>query len=208
MGNSNPDVIARGGARSEDRAHPLILTLDMQGAPYRWVNWQHACIYYARDLVAWVAGEHSFTIQGGISQRTGLRSIITANSIIAIKGRALSPVVRAAVPPLCNRELFHRDRHMCAYCGNNFGSAGLTRDHVRPVSQGGRNIWMNVVTACRYCNQKKSGRTPEEAHMELLYAPFVPSKAEYLILCNRHILADQMDFLARHVPRQSRVFPG
>jgi 5-methylcytosine-specific restriction endonuclease McrA len=76
---------------------------------------------------------------------------------------------------------------------------------VLPVSQGGRDTWMNVVTACRHCNQTKSGRTPEQARMELVYAPYVPNKAEYLILCNRNILADQMDFLARHVPSQSRV---
>jgi len=64
---------------------------------------------------------------------------------------------------------------------------------------------MNVVTACRSCNQRKSGRTPEEARMQLLYAPYVPNKAEYLILSNRNILADQMDFLARHVPSASRI---
>ena len=74
-----------------------------------------------------------------------------------------------------------------------------------PVSQGGRDIWMNVVTACRHCNQRKSGRTPEQAGMELLYAPYVPNKAEYLILCNRNILADQMDFLAQHVSAHSRL---
>jgi 5-methylcytosine-specific restriction endonuclease McrA len=74
-----------------------------------------------------------------------------------------------------------------------------------PVVQGGRDTWMNVVTACRGCNQRKSGRTPEEAGMELLYAPYVPNKAEYLILCNRQILVDQMDFLARQLPSQSRI---
>ena len=57
---------------------------------------------------------------------------------------------------------------------------------------------------CRGCNQMKSGRTPEQARMELLYAPYVPNKAEYLILCNRNILVDQMDFLARQVPSVSR----
>ena len=31
-----------------------------------------------------------------------------------------------------------------------------------------------------------------------------PNKAEYLILCNRNILADQMDFLAQHVNANSR----
>ena len=100
--------------------HPLILTLDMHGVPHRWVTWQHACFYYAKNLVAWVAGEHSFTFHGGMNRMTGERSVITANSIIAIKGKALAPRKPHQVPPLDNRELFHRDRHICAYCGDEF----------------------------------------------------------------------------------------
>ena len=73
------------------------------------------------------------------------------------------------------------------------------------VAEGGGDTWMNLVTACRGCNQRKGGRTPERAGMHLLYAPYIPNRAEYLILSNRHILADQMDFLARHVPAQGRV---
>ena len=34
---------------------------------------------------------------------------------------------------------------------------------------------------------------------------YVPNRAEYLILTNRRILADQMEFLAQHVPAQSRL---
>lgn len=184
--------------------YPWILTLDMHGVPHRWVSWQAACHYYARDMVAWSIGDRHFRFVGGICRATGLRSEITANSIIAIKGRALRPGTLLQVPPLNNRELFTRDRHMCAYCGTRLSGSQLTRDHVMPVSQGGRDIWMNVVTACRPCNQRKSGRTPEQARMALLYAPYIPNKAEYLILCNRNILADQMDFLTRHLPRQSR----
>jgi hypothetical protein len=186
------------------RAHPLILTLDQHGVPHRWVTWQHACFYYAKDLVAWTIGEHSFFFHGGLNRLTGERSEICANSIIAIRGKALAGKTLHQVPPLSNRELFHRDRHICAYCGDELPGQRLTRDHVVPVSHGGRDMWMNVVTACRSCNQLKSGRTPEQAGMELLYAPYVPNKAEYLILCNRNILADQMDFLARHVPSVSR----
>ena len=48
-------------------------------------------------------------------------------------------------------------------------------------------------------------RKPEEAGMELIYTPYVPNKAEYLILTNRKILSDQMDFLVQHVSSQSRV---
>jgi hypothetical protein len=187
------------------RSYPLILTLDPHGVPHRWVTWQHACFYYAKDLVAWTIGAHSFTIHGGLNRATGLRSEIRANSIIAIKGKALAGNQFNRIPPLDNRELFNRDRHICGYCGANLTGARLTRDHIMPVSQGGKDIWMNVVTACRPCNQRKSGRTPEQAHMQLLYAPYVPNKAEYLILSNRQILADQMDFLARHVPEKSRV---
>ena len=71
-------------------AHPLILTLDQHGVPHRWVSWQHACFYYAKNLVAWTIGEHSFVIHGGLNRVTGKRSEIAANSIIAIKGKALA----------------------------------------------------------------------------------------------------------------------
>lgn len=184
---------------------PWILTLDMNGHPHRWVSWQAACTYHARDMVAWSIGAQAFHIFGGTCRITGERSSISSQSIIAIKGRALRPGSLRQVPPLNNRELFHRDRHTCAYCGATLSGALLTRDHIEPVSRGGKDVWMNVVTACRSCNQRKDNRRPERAGMTLLYAPYVPNKAEYLILSNRNILADQMDFLVQHVPKQSRV---
>lgn len=184
---------------------PLILALDAYGFPQRWISWQQACYYHARDLVAWAGGDFSLIIHGGISRLTGEQSTITTNSIIAVKGQAHGAQLAQQVPPLSNRELFHRDRCLCAYCGHEYGPQRLTRDHVVPVSKGGRDIWMNVVTACRACNQRKGGRTPERAGMQLLYAPYVPNRAEFLILSNRHILADQMDFLTRHLPARSRV---
>lgn len=184
---------------------PLVLTLDMHGVPHRWISWQHACYYYAKDQVAWSLGEFAFTAYGGLNRLTGERSCITASSIIAIKGKAMAMKAFGQVPPLNNRELFHRDRQICAYCGGMFSASRLTRDHIVPFSRGGRDIWMNVVTACRACNERKSDRTPEKAGMELIYLPYVPNRAEYLILTNRRILADQMEFLAQHVPAQSRL---
>jgi hypothetical protein len=41
--------------------------------------------------------------------------------------------------------------------------------------------------------------------MQLLYAPYVPNRAEFLILANRRILADQMEFLRQHVSANSRI---
>jgi hypothetical protein len=45
---------------------PLILSLDAHGVPHRWISWQQACFYYAKDLVAWTLGEEKFTYYGGI----------------------------------------------------------------------------------------------------------------------------------------------
>jgi hypothetical protein len=64
------------------------------------------------------------------------------------------------------------------------------------------------VTACRTCNELKSNRTPEEAGMKLLYVPYAPNRYEGMILANRHILADQMDYLLAHVPKNSRLWSG
>ena len=60
-----------------------------------------------------------------------------------------------------------------------------------------------MLTACKRCNNHKAGRTPEQAHMELLAIPFIPTHAEYVYLQGRSILADQMEFLLAHFPRNS-----
>ncbi|MDH3871727.1 MAG: HNH endonuclease, partial [Gammaproteobacteria bacterium] len=106
-------------------------------------------------------------------------------------------------PPLNNPALFKRDSQLCLYCGEPFRPCDLSRDHVTPIIQGGMDVWSNVVTACRRCNNHKAGRTPEQAGMELLAVPFVPTHAEYIYLQGRRVLADQMEFLRAHFPRSS-----
>jgi 5-methylcytosine-specific restriction endonuclease McrA len=71
--------------------------------------------------------------------------------------------------------IFIRDQHRCQYCGNQFQKSHLTLDHVMPVVQGGAKSWENIVTACKPCNQRKGGRTPKQAKMELIRGPFRPS---------------------------------
>jgi len=67
---------------------PLILRLDVSGAPIRWIPWEEAACLYSKDMVAWTAGERCFTLHGGVSRRTGERSTLTVNSIIAINPKA------------------------------------------------------------------------------------------------------------------------
>jgi hypothetical protein len=99
--------------------------------------------------------------------------------------------------------LFKRDANLCMYCGLHFRAADLTRDHITPISRGGRDAWTNVVTACRRCNNHKGGRTPEEARLQLVAVPFTPTYAEYIYLKGRRVLADQMEYLLTHFPRSS-----
>ena len=174
---------------------PLILALDVAGNPFKWVNYEDAAYYYAKDLVAWDLGGDGCVLRGGTQRRTGKQSLMEISSIIAIKGMKVSSIKGYSVPPLTNKALFRRDHNLCAYCGDTFSPSSLSRDHVRPKSKGGPDIWTNVVTACETCNRHKNDRTPQEAKMELLYVPYAPNRSCFLILMNRNILADQMDFL-------------
>lgn len=67
-----------------------------------------------------------------------------------------------------------RDGNRCRYCGkavnwrDRRSDSGGTYDHVQPR---GDNSLVNVVVACRGCNGRKNGRTPEEAGMPLLPEP-------------------------------------
>jgi hypothetical protein len=67
-----------------------------------------------------------------------------------------------------------RDNRKCAYCGGK----ATTIDHITPKSKGGGMTWTNLISACQKCNNKKDNRTPEEAHMPLLFKPYVPTRAE------------------------------
>ena len=180
-----------------------ILQLDVNGQPNKWISWQDAAVYHAKGLVSWSLGEVETVIHGGNNRITGEQSIIRTSSIIAIKGTSLSKR-RFKAPALNNQELFRRDRCTCAYCGHTFSEGKLTRDHIVPRALNGPDVWMNVVTACGPCNQRKDDKTLKEARMELLYAPYIPSKAEHLILANRNVLADQMEFLMAFIPDESR----
>jgi hypothetical protein len=181
-----------------------VLKLSAQGLPQSWISLEQAVLHYAADEVRWEVGAQVALFRGGHNAMTGEQSVIAVSSIIGTKGVPnINPF--DLKPGLTNGKLFSRDRNVCAYCGGHFHEEELTREHIIPFAQNGKDHWMNVVTACRACNHRKSNRTPEQAHMPLLYAPYVPSLWEDFILRNRRILADQMEFLMAHLPKSSRL---
>ncbi|MEM7097269.1 MAG: HNH endonuclease [Pseudomonadota bacterium] len=176
----------------------------MAGQPLEWVSWQDAVCLYARDIVIWTVGDPVIRIRGGHSRLDGCVSSVDIHSIIACEGRIVSK--SDVSPPLTNKALFGRDRNVCMYCGNSFIDGELTRDHVVPVSRGGRDTWDNVVAACKRCNHFKGNRLLEDLNMDLLALPYVPNFSEYLALTNSgRILGDQMDFLRKSFSAQSRL---
>lgn len=80
-------------------------------------------------------------------------------------------------PQVSKHGVLTRDNYTCAYCGEH----GNTVDHVHPRSKGGRSSWMNLVAACRTCNNRKRDRTPEEAGMKLRVTPYAPKRKAFTV---------------------------
>lgn len=97
-----------------------------------------------------------------------------------------------------NTFLFARDDYTCQYCGRHKselkGRQFLTRDHILPVSRGGRNTWDNVVTSCSPCNNRKGGRLPEEAGLRLAAEPREPNYV-HLVWVVRRVTDTQAKYI-------------
>ncbi len=182
-----------------------VLLLDSSWLPHNWISVEDAIVYEAKELVQQHIGQDIFILHGGINAKTGNKTEIKTSTIIVIKGSSKRNIHKS--PTLSNRILFRRDHLVCAYCGNIYPESLLTRDHIVPVSRGGKDVWENCVTACYSCNNKKGDKLLKETNQELLYMPYAPCFFESMLLRNRKILGDQMEFLINGIKnKQSRVF--
>lgn len=169
-----------------------ILKLTQQGVPTQWLSNEAAATIIVKEQVCWSLGENIVTLHGGIN-RFGEQSLLDLPSIIAVHGTCRQEQFTA---PLSNIALFKRDNYICMYCGGLFHRTALTRDHVTPRGQGGKDIWTNVVASCWRCNNRKACRTPEQANMPLLAVPFAPNRYEYMYLSTHKVRGDQMEYLS------------
>lgn len=181
-----------------------ILCLSSDGSPSEWLTVGRASKYVAKGAVVWDLGETCLTVRGGANAITGQQSTLELKPIICVRSPKF--VARPHKAPSFSRDaLILRDRCLCAYCGRKFKERELTLDHVFPDARGGPTNWMNLVAACKSCNNRKKCRTPEEAKMPLLFVPYVPNLYEKFILANRVILADQLEFLSSRISKNSRL---
>ncbi len=129
-----------------------------------------------------------------------MKLVVPAPRVLRLRAGVRLPARLFGAAPLggSNHNLFDRDGRRCLYCGRTEAEvrrAGLrlTRDHVVPISRGGRDEWRNVVTACEPCNNSKADRTPDEAGMRLLAEPRTPTAWD-LVLARHGDLAELLAF--------------
>jgi 5-methylcytosine-specific restriction endonuclease McrA len=121
-----------------------------------------------------VFGAKAEVIEYAHQEIRSIRAVHRAPSVIRLQHQIRRPRPRVK---LTRREIFVRDRHTCQYCGRQGND--LTLDHVLPRHRGGSHSWENLVAACRPCNHRKGGRTPDEARLRLLRQPFEPRSDLY-----------------------------
>lgn len=69
---------------------------------------------------------------------------------MSVKRKKLSNTIRF--------EVFKRDSFTCQYCGRMAPDVVLEVDHINPVSKGGDNEILNLITSCMECNRGKGVR--------------------------------------------------
>lgn len=63
---------------------------------------------------------------------------------------------RKPIPKKIRFEVLKRDKFTCQYCGKSAPDVVLEIDHIKPVSKGGDNDILNLVTSCVDCNRGKT----------------------------------------------------
>jgi 5-methylcytosine-specific restriction endonuclease McrA len=142
------------------------LVLNRSYQPVARVGWQRAVTLVLLGKVELVETYENKTVRS-VSLEFKVPSVVR----FLRKLTRHKPVVR-----LCRATVFVRDRGRCQYCHRGLARAEATFDHVIPRAQGGVTSWENIVIACVPCNQRKAGRTPEQARMRLSTRPQKPTQ--------------------------------
>lgn len=149
--------------------HKPALMLNSDYTPLRIVSWRRAiCL----------------SIIGKEIPGEGVRIIKYHDDYVTSAGGDFFPIpcvivsnryIKPKKPRLSKRNLLYRDDYECQYCGLELGTHNATVDHVVPrklfKNKSHASSWENMVIACKPCNARKGGRTPEQANMQLNKKP-------------------------------------
>lgn len=142
------------------------LVLSQSYEPVARVSWQRAVTLIWEGKVEVVEEYEDWTVRS-VTIELKVPSVIRFLKRVIGKKRSVK---------FSRENVYARDSGRCQYCANKVSRPEATYDHVLPRSQGGGTRWENIVIACVPCNQRKGGRTPEQARMTLLSVPVKPKK--------------------------------
>src|ERR1700747_66078 len=145
-------------------SHALVLNASFE--PLHVVTWQRA-------IQLLFQGKVEVVEESDLEVRT-VRMTIRVPAVLRLLNYV--PLTRRKqIVRFSRANIFLRDHHRCQYCNGKNVKNNLTLDHVIPIVQGGQKSWDNIVTACKPCNQRKGGRTPQQAGMQLVRRPRQPT---------------------------------
>src|SRR5476651_2060110 len=69
----------------------LVLRTDIAGMPLEWIDYREAARLYHQEQVAYTCGSTLYPLYGGVNARTGRRTVLDVNSIVATIGHTGNP---------------------------------------------------------------------------------------------------------------------
>ena len=83
------------------------------------------------------------------------------NVIATLRNEVSAISTSPIIDPRIRHSIFVRDGFCCCACGaspaNDGGVTKLLVDHVIPLSKGGSNVFVNLITLCEQCKRSKGG---------------------------------------------------
>ena len=103
-------------------------------------------------------------------------------------------------------EIFKRDLFTCQYCGSKPPGAVLEIDHIKPISAGGENDDLNLLTSCFDCNRGKGARLLSEVPETLAEKIRIQAEREEQLKEFDKLLVKKKRLLKRNIKALEGVF--
>lgn len=152
------------------------LVLDHSFQPVKRTSWQDAMVAWANGRVEIIAHYTDKLIHEGL----GLFMPAVVRFVRKARNKRKKQV------RFSRHNVYLRDKGTCQYCSKRVAFDDFQYEHVVPKNQGGKTCWENIVVSCGACNQKKGGKTPQQARMRLVTVPVRPKKLPYTV--SRHLV--------------------